>query len=165
MTISVSRCRRPNICNLENPLRSAIFIPADFKFGRDGKMPVILITGTGSYGGEAFEHNFAKLLKTSSVGDPVWLNIPERMCDESPMNAEHVAYAINYISSRLREKLAIVAWSQDNLSTQWSLEHWPSTPDQVSNFIYLSADFRGTINAWGLCPFNGTQPCHSAVWH
>jgi hypothetical protein len=138
----------------EKPLRSAIFIPADFKFGRDGKTPVILVPGTGTYGGEAFENNFAKLLKASSFGDPVWLNIPGRMCDESAKNAEHVAYAINYISSRSRKKVAIVAWSQGNLSTQWSLKYWPSTCDQVSNFICLSADFRGTVNAWGLCPFN-----------
>jgi hypothetical protein len=75
MTISVSRCRRPNICNLEKSLRSAIFIPADFKFGRDGKTPVTLIPSMGTYSGEAFEHKFAKLLKTSSFGDPVWLNI------------------------------------------------------------------------------------------
>ena len=75
------------------------------------------------------------------------------------MNAEHVAYAINYISSRSCEKVAIVAWPQGNLSTQWSLKYWPGTRDQVSNFICIPADFRGTIDAWGLCPFNGTQPC------
>ncbi|EXJ81269.1 hypothetical protein A1O3_07559 [Capronia epimyces CBS 606.96] len=149
----------------ETPLRSAIFIPASFKYGEDGKTPVILVPGTGSYGGEAFESNFAKLLKASSFGDPVWLNIPGRMCDESPKNAEHVAYAINYISTRCQKKVAVVAWSQGNLATQWSLKYWPSTREQVSNFICLSADFRGTVNAWGLTPFKGTQPGTPAVWH
>jgi len=149
----------------ETSLRSAIFIPATFRYGRDGKTPVILVPGTGSHGGEAYEYNFAKLLKASSFGDPVWLNIPGRMCDQSPKNAEHVAYAINYIATVCNKKVAVIAWSQGNLSTQWSLKYWPSTRDQVSNFICLSADFRGTINAWGMTPFQHTQPGTPAVWH
>ncbi|KAJ5935438.1 hypothetical protein N7466_004985 [Penicillium verhagenii] len=149
----------------ENSLRSAIYIPSDFKFGQDGKTPVILVPGTGTYGGEAYESNFAKLLKASTFGDPVWLNIPGRMCDEAPKNAQYVAYAINYISSRTQRQVAVVGWSQGTLSIQWSLKYWPSTRDQVSNFICLSADFAGTVNAWALCPFNGTQPGTPAVWH
>ncbi|KAJ5640541.1 hypothetical protein N7528_000166 [Penicillium herquei] len=149
----------------ENSLRSAIFIPSDFKFGHDGKTPVILVPGTGTYGGEAFEPNFAKLLKASTFGDPVWLNIPGRMCDEAPKNAQYVAYAINYISSRAQKSVAVVGWSQGNLSIQWTLKYWPSTRERVNNFICLSADFAGTINAWGLVPFSGTQPGTPAVWH
>ncbi|KAK5050091.1 hypothetical protein LTR84_004211 [Exophiala bonariae] len=148
----------------EAGLRSAIFIPADFRFGLDGKTPVVLVPGTGSFGGEAFQHNFAKLLRGSSFGDPVWLNVPGRMCDASPKNAEHVAYAINYISTVSNKQVAVIAWSQGNLSTQWSLKYWPSTRAQVSNFICLSADFRGTVNAWGLCPIPGTVPGTPAVW-
>ncbi|KAJ5732664.1 hypothetical protein N7493_004145 [Penicillium malachiteum] len=118
----------------ENSLRSAIFIPSEFKFGHDGKTPVILVPATGTYGGEAFEPNFAKLLKASTFEDPVWLNIPGRMCDKAPKNAQYVAYAINYISSRAQKSVAVV-------------------------------DFAGTINAWGLVPFSGTQPGTPAVWH
>ncbi|KAL2807961.1 alpha/beta-hydrolase [Aspergillus granulosus] len=149
----------------EGPLRSAIFIPDEFKFGRDGKTPVILVPGTGTYGGEAFAHNFAKLLKASSFGDPVWLNIPGRMCDSSPINAQFVAYAIQYISTRSQKQVAVVGWSQGNLSTQWALKYWPSTREKVNNFICLSADFAGTIEAWGLTPFENTQPGTPAVWH
>lgn len=152
-------------CIPEKSLRSAIFIPASFKYGLDGKTPVILVPGTGSYGGEAYEHNFAKLLKASSFGDPVWLNIPGRMCDEAPKNAQHVAYAINYIATRCNKKVAVVAWSQGNLSTQWSLKYWPSTRHQVSNFICLSADFHGTITAWVMTPFQHTQLGTPAIWH
>ena len=148
----------------EEDLRSAIFMPTDFKFGNNGKTPVILVPGTGSYGGEAFEHNFAKLLKNSSFADPVWLNVPGRMCDASTKNAEHVAYAINYIATKSNRPVTVIAWSQGNLSTQWSLKYWPSTRKQVNNFICLSADFRGTINAWGLCPVPGTVPGTPAVW-
>jgi len=146
----------------EYNLRSAIFIPEPFKYGQDGKVPVLLVPGTGSFGGEAFEHNFAKLLKASSFGDPVWLNIPGKMCDDAIKNAEYVAYAINYVSIACNRKIAVVAWSQGNLSVQWSLKYWPSTRGQVNNFICLSADFHGTSNAWLVAPAKGV-PCTPSV--
>ncbi|KAL2059902.1 hypothetical protein VTL71DRAFT_10057 [Oculimacula yallundae] len=147
----------------EEDLRSVIYIPKEFKYGADGKTPVILVPGTGSYGGEAFAPNFAKLLKKSSFGDPVWLNIPGRMNDASHRNAEHVAYAISYISAVCGRSVAIVAWSQGNLATQWALKYWPSTRLVVNNFIALSADFHGTIQASALMPF-GVGLGNPGVW-
>ncbi|RMZ82063.1 hypothetical protein DV737_g2203, partial [Chaetothyriales sp. CBS 132003] len=149
----------------ETLLRSVIFIPAGFKFGQDGKTPVILVPGTGSYGGENYGQNLAKLLAASSFGDPVWLNVPGRMCNDASKNAEYAAYAINYIATRCRKKVATVGWSQGNISIQWSLKYWPSTRDQVSNFIALSADFRGSVMARVLVPFKATQPAAPAVWN
>jgi len=147
---------------VENKLRSAIFIPETFQHGQDGKVPVLLIPGTGSFGGEAFEHNFAKLFKASNFGDPLWLNIPGKMCDNAVKNAEYVAYAINYVAVTCSRKIAVVAWSQGNLSVQWSLKYWPSTRRQVNNFVCLSADFHGTSNAWLIAPTNGV-PCAPSV--
>ncbi|KAE9369697.1 alpha/beta-hydrolase [Stipitochalara longipes BDJ] len=146
----------------EDDLRSAIFIPEGFQRGQDGKVPVLLIPGTGSLGGEAFEHNFAKLLKASNFGDPVWLNIPGKMCDDAVKSAEYVAYAINYVATVCSRKIAVLAWSQGNLSVQWSLKYWPSARGQVNNFICLSTDFRGTSNAWLIAPANGV-PCAPSV--
>jgi hypothetical protein len=52
---------RPSLC------------PTNSNSGRDGKTLVILVTGTGTYGGEVFVHDFADLLKPSSFGDPFHL--------------------------------------------------------------------------------------------
>ncbi|KAH7382078.1 hypothetical protein BKA64DRAFT_583833 [Cadophora sp. MPI-SDFR-AT-0126] len=147
----------------ENDLRSAIFIPAHFTYGQGGRVPVLLIPGTGSMGGETFEPNFAKLLGSSTFGDPVWLNVPGRMCDDASRNAEFVAYAINYLSAICNSKIAVVAWSQGTLSVQWSFKYWPSTRTQVNNFIALSGVFRGTVAARLLAPKNGI-PCSPAIW-
>lgn len=114
-------------------------------------------------GGETFDSNFAKLLSSSTFGDPVWLNVPGRMCDDASKNAEFVAYAINYMSAICNSKIAVIAWSQGTLSVQWSLKYWPSTRTQVSNFISLSGVFRGTIGARLLAPTNGV-PCAPAIW-
>ncbi|PYH42502.1 esterase/lipase family protein, partial [Aspergillus saccharolyticus JOP 1030-1] len=149
----------------ETTLRGAIYIPADFQYGRNGKTPVLLVPGTGTYGGEAYAPNLTKMLRASSFGDPVWLNIPGRMCDASARNAEYVAYAIHYLSARCdNTPLAVIGWSQGCLTTQWALKYWPSTRSHVSNFIALAADFAGTVGAWALCPFSGTQPGTPAVW-
>lgn len=136
----------------EDHLRSAIFIPKAFKYGKDGKTPVILVPGTGSLGGEAFSHNFAKLLTNSTFGDPVWLNIKGHMNDHSHKNAEHVAYAIHYMYAACKKPMAIAAWSQGNLATQWAFKYWPSTRKAMNNFIALSADFNGTWQASVVMP-------------
>ncbi|RMD42740.1 hypothetical protein DV735_g2360, partial [Chaetothyriales sp. CBS 134920] len=128
-------------------LRSAIFMPRRFKFGQDGKTPVILVPGTGSYGGETYGANFAKLLAASSFADPVWVNVPGRMCGEAARNAEYVAYAINYIASRCtstggskgRGKVAVVGWSQGNIAIQWSLKYWPSTRERTPDSRFVAA--------------------------
>ncbi|RMZ83234.1 hypothetical protein DV738_g1239, partial [Chaetothyriales sp. CBS 135597] len=79
-------------------LRSAIFIPRSCKFGQDGKTVVILVPGTGAYGGETYAQNFGKLLAASSFADPVWLNVPGRMCGDAARNAEYAANS-NFIAA------------------------------------------------------------------
>ena len=39
----------------------------------------------------------------------MWLNIPGAMCDESPRNAEYVAYAIHYVYSVTAKKVTLIA--------------------------------------------------------
>ncbi|RAH50490.1 esterase/lipase family protein [Aspergillus brunneoviolaceus CBS 621.78] len=150
----------------ETSLRSAIHIPADFQYGGDGRTPVLLVPGTGTHGGEAYAPNLTKLLRQSPFGDPVWLNIPGRMCDASARNAEYVAYAIHYLSARCAHPhIAVIAWSQGCITTQWALKYWPSARGPVQSFVALAADFAGTVAAWALCPFPGTQPGTPAVWN
>ena len=54
----------------EQYLRSAIFIPETFTYGK--KPPVILFPGTGSTGFLAFSGNFIPLLSGADWADPVW---------------------------------------------------------------------------------------------
>jgi triacylglycerol esterase/lipase EstA (alpha/beta hydrolase family) len=152
----------------ESALRQAIFIPPSFAYGQ--KRPVIFVPGTGAYGGTNFANNLRKLLTGKSYADPVWLNIPGAMLGDAQTNAEYIAYAINYISAISRtnkQNIAVIAWSQGGLDTQWVLKYWPSTRKVVKDFLPVSPDFKGTVLANALClTANSNQalgPCDPSV--
>jgi hypothetical protein len=135
----------------QEALRKAIFIPPGFTYGK--KPPVLFVPGTGSYGGTTFSGNLRKLLTGKPFADPVWLNVPGAMLGDAQLNAEYIAYAINYISSvsKNSKQIAVISWSQGGLDTQWALKYWPSTRKVVRNFLPVSPDFKGTIFANALC--------------
>ncbi|KAH6639567.1 hypothetical protein C7974DRAFT_304334 [Boeremia exigua] len=154
----------------EASLRAAIFIPPGFTYGN--KTPVLFVPGTGAYGGVNFANNLRKLLTGKSYADPVWLNVPGAMLDDTQTNAEYVAYAINYIgalsgSVEDPKKIAVISWSQGGLDTQWVLKYWPSTRKIVQDFLPISPDFHGTVLANALClaPTSqlGAVPCPPSV--
>ncbi|OAL04621.1 alpha/beta-hydrolase [Phaeosphaeriaceae sp. SRC1lsM3a] len=138
----------------EDDLRKAIYIPSGFQYGAGSKRPVLMIPGTGSYGGIVFANNLRKLLSDQPFADPVWLNVPGAMLGDAQVNSEYVAYAINYISAVCnsnKDNLAVVSWSQGGLDTQWALKYWPSTRKVIKDFLPVSADFKGTILGNLLC--------------
>ena len=131
----------------EAQLRAAIHIPSTFKYGA-GAQPIILVPGTGDTGYTTFDGNYIQLLTGSSIGDPVWLNIPRYLLNDAQTNSEYVAYAVNYIFGiSNRRKLAIFAWSQGNINTQWAFKYWPSTRSKVTDHVAFSPDYHGTTLA------------------
>ncbi|KAJ5030397.1 hypothetical protein J3E73DRAFT_225467 [Bipolaris maydis] len=152
----------------ESALRQAIFIPPTFTYG--AKRPVIFVPGTASYGGTNFASNLRKLLTGKDFADPVWLNVPGAMLNDTQTNVEYIAYAINYISAISRQNqqnIAVITWSQGGLDTQWVLKHWPSTRQVVKDFLPVSADFKGTVFANALCLTPNSDinllPCSTAL--
>lgn len=129
----------------EADLRSAIYIPESFTYGK--KQPVILMPGTGTTGYISFQGNFIPLLTDVDWADPVWVNVPGNLLGDVQGNAEYTAYALNYIASLAKRDVAIVAWSQGNIDTQWALKYWPSTRKVTTDHIAISADYKGTILA------------------
>ena len=69
----------------EEVLRGAIHIPDTFTYGQ--KPPVILVPGTATKGGFAYEPNLAKLLPQEDYADPLWLNIPGWLLESVPWNS------------------------------------------------------------------------------
>ena len=132
----------------EAGLRGAIYIPSSFQYGRKGApQPVILVPCTGDTGYTTFVGNYIPLLRGSSIGDPVWLNIPGFLLNDAQTNAEYVAHAINYIYGITSRKVAVIGWSQGNMDTQWAFKYWPSTRSKTADHIAFSPDYHGTVIA------------------
>ena len=135
----------------EAQLRAAIYIPPAFTYGQ--KRPVLFVPGTGAFGGVNFISNLGKLLGNDGRFDPVYLNVPGAMLNDTQINSEYIAYFINYVSSiTQRSDQAVIPWSQGNLDTQWVFQYWISTRSVVTDFISASADFHGTTLAYILDP-------------
>lgn len=135
----------------ERLLRAAMYIPPGFTYGK--KQPIIMSPGTGATGGINFESNIGKLLSTTSFADPVYLNIPQNLLSDAQLNAEYVAYAIQYLYSITNNKMvAVITWSQGALDAQWAFKYWPSTQSKVTDHIAISPDYHGTVLAYLLCP-------------
>lgn len=146
----------------EEKLRGTIHIPESFSHGKDGRTPLILVPGTAVPAGTTYHYSFGKL------GDPadiVWVNIPRASLNDVQVNAEYVAYAINYISAICGgSKVATLTWSQGGVDMQWALKYWPSTREVVEDFIAISPDFHGTVEANGLCPALDYIACTPSIW-
>lgn len=60
---------------------------------------------------------------------------------------------MNYISGiSANRNVSVISWSQGGLNTQWALKYWPSTRQVASNFIAISPDYKGTVEAFIACP-------------
>lgn len=149
----------------ESTLRSAIYIPPTFSASSSAQ-PILMVPGTGAYGGSTYASNFAILFSENSTPSvsPVYLNVPGALLNDAQINAEYVAYAINYLSSLTdHANISVIAWSQGNIDTQWALKYWPSTRTVVNDFICISPDFHGTVMAYLLCPGFPDLPCDPSV--
>lgn len=149
----------------QQDLQDAIFIPSSFSFGQNGKKPVILIPGTAVPAGITYFFSFEHLAQAAPAADVCWVNIPRASLDDAQINSEYVAYAINYISAvSSGVDVSIISWSQGGLDTQWALKYWPSTRSVLEDFIAISPDFHGTVEADFLCPGLDQLACTPSIW-
>ncbi|GAB1191448.1 hypothetical protein APSETT444_000627 [Aspergillus pseudonomiae] len=148
----------------ENTLRAAIHIPKSFSLEPDKKLPVLLVPGTAVPAAINFYFNFGKLSKALPESDLVWVDLPQASLDDIQLNAEYVAYALNYVSALTSSNIAVISWSQGALDIQWALKYWPSTRNVVNDFIAISPDFHGTIVRWMACPLLSQLACTPSIW-
>ncbi|RAK99726.1 putative lipase [Aspergillus ibericus CBS 121593] len=148
----------------EEALRQAIHISSFSPSGRKGRKPVILVPGTAAPAGTSFYFNFGKLGSAIPEADVVWVNIPGASLGDVQINAEYIAYAINYLSALYQTKVTVIAWSQGGLNTQWAFKYWPSTREVVEDFVAVSPDFRGTMVSTLACPWLAGTLCTPALW-
>jgi hypothetical protein len=68
---------------------------------------VILVPGTAVPAGTAYYSDFDKLRATIPV-EAVWVNLPRASLSDAQVDAEYVAFAINYTATRTGQRPAVV---------------------------------------------------------
>jgi hypothetical protein len=74
----------------EDNLGAAIYIPELFKYGTNGKIPVILVPGTAIPAGMTYYFNFGKLASAMLESDIVWVNIPASSLADVQVTSEYI---------------------------------------------------------------------------
>ncbi|KAJ5193673.1 hypothetical protein N7472_006139 [Penicillium cf. griseofulvum] len=72
----------------EPTLRSAIHIPSTFSYGKNNKIPILLVPGTADPAGSTYHFNYAKIFAAHPHTDPVWVNIPGNSLGDIQSNAD-----------------------------------------------------------------------------
>lgn len=124
------------------------------------KTPIMLVTGTGYTGGEAYAIGKGGF---DTLGSPVcYVDFPFRTTADIQDSVEYLVYGIRRMEKKSRRKIAIFGVSQGGLLPRWALTYWPSLRKGVSDVIAVAGTQHGTTV--GLKSCTKTAPCTPAVW-
>jgi hypothetical protein len=124
------------------------------------KTPIMLVTGTGYTGDEAYAIGKPAFDK---LGNPVcYVNFPFRTTADIQTSVEYLVYGIRRMEKKAgsKRKIAIFGVSQGGLLPRWALTYWPSLRSRVGDVIAVAGTQHGTNI--GTC--TAKAPCTPAVW-
>jgi hypothetical protein len=147
----------PKLRTSPKKLAAAYHCPIPIK----GKQtPIMLVTGTGYTGDEAYAIGKPAFEK---LGHPVcYVNFPFRTTGDIQVSAEYLVYGIRRMEKKVgkKRKIAIFGVSQGGLLPRWALMFWPSLRRGVSDVVAVSGTQHGTTV--GTC--SKKAPCTPANW-
>jgi hypothetical protein len=121
--------------------------------------PVLLVTGTGVDGGEAWATGFQAALRRA--GHPsCYLDFPDHMLGDMQVAAEYVVAGVRTMVTRPRRPIGIYGISQGGTLPRWALTFWPSLRPLVTDVVAVAGTQHGTTASASLC----LGGCAPAVW-
>ena len=114
---------------------------------------VILMPGTGVPAIDSYSVSFIPIFAPEGIAnaDVMLVTVPSISLGDAQTTSEYAAFAINYAALVLNRRATMIAFSQGNLNTQWALKYWPSTRNNLRNYVAMSPDYDGTLDASVLC--------------
>ena len=111
---------------------------------RDAKRtPVLLVTGTGVDGDEAWPAGLQFSL--TAAGRPsCYLNFPEHTTADIQVSVQYLVHAIRATARRAGRRIAIYGVSQGGLLPRWALTYWPSLRRLVTDVVAVAGTQHGT---------------------
>jgi len=143
-------------------LRSSLFCQESAT--RASRTPVLLVTGTGVDGSEAWPRG----IQSSLVRDGIpscYVNFPQHTTADIQVSVQYLVNAIRVVRQRAGRDIAIYGISQGGLLPRFALTYWPSLRSMVSDVVLLAGTQHGTSvfeALGGLC----APPCRlpAATW-
>jgi triacylglycerol lipase len=104
--------------------------------------PVMLVTGTGASGDEAYAIGKPAF---DRFGAPVcWVNFPDHTTADVQVSVQYLVYGLRAMSARAGRPVAVFGISQGGLLPRIALTYWPSLRRKVSDVISAAGTQHGT---------------------
>jgi alpha-beta hydrolase superfamily lysophospholipase len=156
--VAKSSYKEPALTAPKARLAESLVCPTAIK--RGGLQPMMLVTGTGYTGEEAYAIGSAALKTT---GRPIcYVNFPYRTTGDIQIAAEYLVSGIRRMAARYGKRIAVFGISQGGLLPRWALTYWPSLRAKVSDVIAVAGTQHGTTVGLGAC--SALNPCQAASW-
>lgn len=126
---------------------------------KGGAMPVLLVTGTGYTGEEAFLLGSGAL---HTLAKPVcYVDFPYRTTGDIQTSVQYLVAGIRTLYQQAGRSIAIYGISQGGLLPRWALTYWPSLRKMVSDVIAVAGTQHGSTI---IGPCSSSKPCVPAEW-
>jgi alpha-beta hydrolase superfamily lysophospholipase len=130
----------PRLTVAKPKLRAALKCTPGVKDAK--RTPVMLVTGTGASGDEAYA--IAKPA-FDAYGAPVcWVNFPDHTTADIQVSVQYLVYGLRTMSARAGRPLAVIGISQGGLLPRIALTYWPSLRRKVSDVVAAAGTQHGT---------------------
>jgi triacylglycerol lipase len=122
-----------------------------------GRTPIMLVTGTGASGDEAYAISKPAF---DRIGAPVcWVNFPHHTTADIQVSVQYLVHGLRVMSRRADRKVAVFGISQGGLLARVALTYWPSLRRKVSDVLSAAGTQHGTtVGRFSDCP------CIPAGW-
>ena len=122
------------------------------------RTPVMIVTGTGASGGEAY--GIAKPA-LDLYGAPVcYVDFPNFTTADVQVSVQYLVHGLRVMSRRAGRRVAVFGISQGGLLPRIALTYWPSLRAEVSDVIAAAGTQHGTTAGRADC----TKGCVPAAW-
>ena len=152
----------PRLIVSPSKLRSSLFCQESVT--NTSRTPVLLVTGTGVDGSEAWPDGLQVSLVRAGVPS-CYVNFPQHTTGDIQIAVQYLVHAIRAVRQRARRDLAVYGISQGGLLPRLALTYWPSLRARVSDAVLLAGSQHGTTVLGSLavgCSPNCRFP--AAVW-
>ncbi len=111
---------------------------------RDAKRtPVLLVTGTGVDGAEAWPAGLQVSL-TAGGRPSCYVEFPQHTTADIQVSVQYLVHAIRATERRAGRRIAIYGVSQGGLLPRWALTYWPSLRRLVTDVVAVAGTQHGT---------------------